>query len=403
MENKKKRNVKVVVLIIIAVILVVAVIGGILFLKQGQNEKTKELQIGEVITLPDWEIKVTKISDGDKICKDPQSKYYMLPRSYYKSSQTAEKDKTFVIVSFEVKYLGKENKNFSPGITLDYNNGYKFEKTQISYKANSSNRTYWENSAPTYKPLEEGYEGRAYFSVPKEVVENKEAPLKLILNWEEEFIYDIREKKDENNKNIYALVESHSTLGRNGETKTYSDYTYNESNGLITGYKEGTHTYTLEYDDKGNVLKKLDTYYNGETLLETSTYNEDNTVATSIYSGSNENNIENGKSFTYVYEKDDKGRVIKKTSTNITRDNYTMVYTYEYDEKDRIVSETQTTQRSTYKNKYEYDENNNRIKTSVYEGDKTYPSWTETYIYEVIGQCDGTRYDKILERANIIM
>ncbi len=174
----------------------------------------------------------------------------------------------------------------------------------------------------------------------------------------------------------------------NGYDKiTYCDYTYND-NGLITGYKEKRNNYTyeitLEYDNKGNLTTRTQKSNSNETETESNSYNEDNTINTTSITTSNPDNIENGKVFQYTYEKDDKNRIIKKTSVTTTRDNYTLVYTYEYDDKDRISKETQTSPNSTYEITYEYDKNDNVITKRSKRLDKQGVSST-TYKYEVVG------------------
>lgn len=183
---------------------------------------------------------------------------------------------------------------------------------------------------------------------------------------------------------IWAPIEEK----RSSTTRTYYDYKYNAENGLITEYKEKGNgypgTYTMEYDDKGNMTKKLRKNYKDETELETYTYNEDNSINTMEITTSNPDNIENGKKFEYTYEKDDKNRIIKMTTVNTTRDNYTLVYSYVYDDTDKIIKETQTSPNTEYEITYKYDKNNVIEKRSR-RIDKSEASSTQTYKYSVIG------------------
>lgn len=195
-------------------------------------------------------------------------------------------------------------------------------------------------------------------------------------------------KKKDNYKKIYGLVEEYSSM--DDSTKKYSDYKYNKDTGLIEEYKEQsgayTTTYKLSYDNnKKNLIKKEE--ISKDTLTSTYEYNSDNTISKLSYTSTNTSNIDHGKVFEYrEYKKDDKDRVISYSTYNVTRNNYKMDYTFKYDSKDKVLEETQTTDRSSYKIKYKYDKNGNKIKESIYKGNNSYPTYYKTYKYKVIGK-----------------
>ena len=196
-------------------------------------------------------------------------------------------------------------------------------------------------------------------------------------------------KKEKEYKNIYAVIEKYSSMDKS--TKTYSDYTYDEKTGMITGYveKEGSYktTHKMTYDENNNLLTEEE--IDDNTLTATYTYNNDNTVSKLTYTSTNENDINHGKVFEYRdYVKDDKGRVISYNTVNVTSDNYKMEYTFEYDDNDRVITETQTTVNSSYKIKYEYDENGNKIKETVYKGNSNTQAYYRTYKYDIIGKIE---------------
>lgn len=186
---------------------------------------------------------------------------------------------------------------------------------------------------------------------------------------------------------IYAVVEEYNGLSK--QTKTFSDYTYDEQTGSITGYveKEGADktSHKLTYDEEGRLIYEDEE--TSDTLTLTYEYNEDNTISKLSYKSTNENDINDGKIFEYrEYKKDDKGRVISYCTVNVTVDNYRMDYTFEYDDEDRVVVETQKSPSSTYKIKYEYDDDGRKIKETVYKGNSSSPSYHITFKYDVVGK-----------------
>ena len=197
----------------------------------------------------------------------------------------------------------------------------------------------------------------------------------------------IEQENEAQYENIYAIVEEYNSM--NKSTKTYSNYTYDEKTGAITGYveKSGIYktTYKMTYDNNNNLITKDE--ITGDTLTLTYLYNEDNTISKLSYSSTNENDINNGKVFEYrEYKKDDKDRVISYYTVNETRDNYRMDYTFEYDDNDRVIVETQISPNSVYRIVYEYDDNGNKIKETSYKGNSTSPLYYKTYKYDIIGK-----------------
>lgn len=135
-------------------------------------------------------------------------------------------------------------------------------------------------------------------------------------------------------------------------------------------------TYTLEYDDKGNLITEIRKGFS-EEYKTTYTYNADNTINTCT---------DGDKVFKYTYKKDDKNRIKTKTEVNISSDdNYTLVYTYQYDKDGRISKETQKSKNSTYELTYSYDKHNNVIRKSSKRIDKKEISGNSYYEYSVIG------------------
>ena len=189
------------------------------------------------------------------------------------------------------------------------------------------------------------------------------------------------------NNFIMAIVE---TTGLSSRNMKYSNYKVDNKTGLIISYTtsgSSNATHKLKYDNNGNLIEdiKETTLYGTETIKYT--YNQDNTVATESYSETNKGETKQGNVWEFTYEKDSKGRIIKKTGINtVSDDHYTMIYTYEYDDNDNVIKETQTSPRSTYIIDYEYDEFNNKIKEISYNVDNPNSKTVIKNTYRIIAK-----------------
>lgn len=155
--------------------------------------------------------------------------------------------------------------------------------------------------------------------------------------------------------------------------------------------KNGNYT-IYDYNEKGHVIKRTTYYQNGETLETnyTYTYNDDGSYSVLIEGI--------GKK---IEEYDAKGRLVKETNEPTV---YPVTTTYTYDEFDRVielktVAEDKNHVRAWHKNTY--DENGNLVKDEMFLTDGTSGGWYE-YDYDDKGNeiqqyefyPDGTEGDK---------
>ena len=105
--------------------------------------------------------------------------------------------KTFIQVNFSIKNIGKttvetlpardgENSSILDSLWLDYNDGYIFmiSKEGITNSLGEINRGFLfiESYDFPLEPLSQALDCHPVFCVPKEVIENKEAPLSFSIN-----------------------------------------------------------------------------------------------------------------------------------------------------------------------------------------------------------------------------
>lgn len=171
--------------------------------------KAQELTIGETTVDDTFEFTLTRFDTGTVLCNTMNSDF-LLPGDYpitfegadgktYDNPNVAHDGKIFLSVSFNIKFIGKQELNSTPGegLSIDYNDEYTFDINRVYMNTGNS----WEitvlkseNSTSTYfqsfKPLDSTvYECRGYFEVPMEVIENTEAPIKLKTPSSNGFVY----------------------------------------------------------------------------------------------------------------------------------------------------------------------------------------------------------------------
>lgn len=186
------------------------------------------------------------------------------------------------------------------------------------------------------------------------------------------------------NNFIFAIEET-SGPGRKNKCK---NYVVNQKTNLITSFRDSSGDHILTYDEKGNLIEdRVDKGILYGIEVTTYTYNDDNTVATEAIAKTKDGVTTPGNTWNYKYEKDEKNRVIKETSVNVSSDDkYTMIYEYEYDENDRVIQKTEISPRSTYIIKYEYDEFGNKIKEVAHNINKPYSEMITNHTYIIIAK-----------------
>lgn len=126
----------------------------------------------------------------------------------------------------------------------------------------------------------------------------------------------------------------------------------------------------IEYDDKGNVIKRVASY----GAMYEYEYDSNNNLLKRTYTDER-GNLVSTETFTY----DEKGQLIKKTyDSNNVEDPWSIVYTYTYDENGNLLVDDRV-QSSGYNTRYEYtyDEGGAPIKKTEYT-----PHGTYYYVWE---------------------
>ena len=126
----------------------------------------------------------------------------------------------------------------------------------------------------------------------------------------------------------------------------------------------------IEYDDKGNVIKRVASY----GAMYEYEYDSNNNLLKTTYTDER-GNLVSTETFAY----DEKGQLIKKTyDSNNVEDPWSIVYTYTYDENGNLLVDDRV-QSSGYNTRYEYtyDEGGAPIKKTEYT-----PHGTYYYVWE---------------------
>lgn len=143
------------------------------------------LQIGDTFKNEKYEITVTDFEFGKYLENSigPVGEInmdFMRPIDEYKPQNVynAESGNIMVSVTYEYKYIGKEESNHVPSWTIDYNDGYIFEAREYS-EVDSIGWSDIQGYIPV-KPLEkDAHIIRMCFEVPEEVETNTDAQLLL--------------------------------------------------------------------------------------------------------------------------------------------------------------------------------------------------------------------------------
>lgn len=173
------------------------------------SPEIQELALGDTISTDNWEFTLTKVTFGTNLCKETESDDYMIVDGDYETTYTyggetynlsyvAEDGRAFVAVAYTMKYNGKETvKTFNqlPKLKVDYSGGYLFEDSPYTGGSLSVrvDGVFEEVKSPTIEPLSPAAEYRDCFDVPIEVMENADAPVKIIVTLDGvDYIYSVR-------------------------------------------------------------------------------------------------------------------------------------------------------------------------------------------------------------------
>ena len=196
---------------------------------------------------------------------------------------------------------------------------------------------------------------------------------------------DYSKAKEELDKFYYLPTKKVSKEENGGEIyEENTIYKYNEQNLPIEistlndryGYEE---IYDYNYDSRGNLIFERDRMDGQTSYVYEYVYDEKDNVLKKVQTSFS------GK-FIFEYTYDDKGDLIKEIATSSDgKLIYTTSYTYTYDARNHLIMKIQTDTGYKYVEDYTYDANENLIKeTYTYiSGNKITNKITYEYIYDV--------------------
>lgn len=144
-------------------------------IKEPEKPKPVDIESGSTIKTNTKEIKIKKVEFADKVEPDVPDMYY--------TSYTSKEGKVIIHIKADVKNLGKNSvqcdKLFS--VDADYNNGYTYKGYVV---VESGKGDFKDAIISDIDPLDTK-SLRILINCPIEVKENKEAPLFLLFNVDE--------------------------------------------------------------------------------------------------------------------------------------------------------------------------------------------------------------------------
>ena len=147
----------------------------------------EELAVGETIVTEQVEVVLNWVESGKQLDGSFAGEtFLMTPDEAVTQKVVHSNDETKALVSFSISAanLGKETCTFCLDdlLTLDYNDGYKFESDQMYTFIQGQ----WMlcSTGLELEPLSGQTEFRGVISVPMEVIENTDLPLKALVNIE---------------------------------------------------------------------------------------------------------------------------------------------------------------------------------------------------------------------------
>lgn len=162
----------------------------------------EELAVGETIATEQVEVVLNWVESGKQLDGSFAGEtFLMTPDEAVTQKVVHSNDETKALVSFSISAanLGKETCTFCLDdlLTLDYNDGYKFESDQIYTFIQGQ----WMlcSTGLELEPLSGQTEFRGVISVPMEVIENTDLPLKALVN------IDVREGDADAQQVVYVV------------------------------------------------------------------------------------------------------------------------------------------------------------------------------------------------------
>lgn len=186
--EKKKSKLKIIIPII-----VIAIVAIVFFIVKAKTEN-EIYEIGETVKTKDWEITLLDVQYGKQRSTSLSHEDFLLPEDnstvtlpYYES---VKQGNTAVIITYNIKFLGKADTYLMAGFKLDFDNGYIIEDNTDMipslYIRNNiqeeSSQSLWEikNSSYEFQPYSNELKIREYIVIPDNVANDTEKPLILM-------------------------------------------------------------------------------------------------------------------------------------------------------------------------------------------------------------------------------
>lgn len=188
--EKKKSKLKIIMPIIVIAIAIVAIV---FFIGQAKTED-KIYEIGETVKTKDWEITLIDVQYGKQRSKSLSHEDFLLPEDdstvTLPSYESVKQGNTAVIITYNIKFLGKADTSLMAGFKLDFDNGYIIEDNtdmipSLYIRNNIQEESYqslWEikNTSYEFQPYSSELKIREYIEIPDNVANDTEKPLILM-------------------------------------------------------------------------------------------------------------------------------------------------------------------------------------------------------------------------------
>ncbi len=153
-------------------------------------------ELGETITTENFEFTLKQAIFGTNLYCNPSSPDFLIVDGDDSAlSICAANDRAYVAIAYTLNYIGKTSLRWTPAISVDYNDGYTFSdaaylNSNVIYKEYEK---WHNNTSIVLEPLSPEREFRFVFDVPKEVIENTDAPVKINISLDgSQYTYSIR-------------------------------------------------------------------------------------------------------------------------------------------------------------------------------------------------------------------
>lgn len=171
-----------------------------------------EYALGDTVETDRWRFTLTAFTLGTNLCKDTESDDYLIVDGDYETTFTwgdetydlayvAADGRAFAAVGYEMQYLGKEtleSMDQLPDVWVDYDDGYIFADPPYTdgtafVRVDGTFTPVDEQNLWQLEPLSPQAEYRDCLDIPREVLDNTDAPIRLVVSLDgTEYAYRVR-------------------------------------------------------------------------------------------------------------------------------------------------------------------------------------------------------------------